>query len=536
MKNLLALLISVLLLCGTALATETTVDGSLAASPDTGSAEFGSSDSGGAATPPDAGEVQPGASDPGSSGDSTSDSDSSQPEVSAPYPFIRIRTYSGQFPDMVPESTFYENVVALYEYGLSVGKKDGTYGVRDHATVGQCIIFAGRLRSLHDHGDPETGAAAFRAEGQRTYEAYLLYLQSLNILGDELTGQYFTTATRALMAHILATALPEDAFTPINHDAVALGYASRRFIQDVDDYTPYFQDILTLYRSGIVCGVDSTGTFLPHDPVSRGALAAMLTRLVDPTLRVTLHWDLDISQDIGWGDLVEAPETWPEAPVTDEEFDDAIRHMLSQDDLSLSLNYGRPVDSEFVSSVLRTSLRVIGRYSEHMLNYATCSYYERTGEMTVSFSVAGASPEDTVAYRDATLEAALAVRSELWENGLLDHSMTEREKALVYFRWICENCSYDTEADDSSLSHTAWSLFTRGLAVCDGYTGAYNLLLKLDGIDCYSLAGSEHAWTVATLDGTEYHIDTTWGDSSIVFANELYFAMSPTLSYGFHPW
>ena len=114
--------------------------------------------------------------------------------------------------------------------------------------------------------------------------------------------------------------------------------------------------------------------------------------------------------------------------------------------------------------------------------------------------------------------------------------MTQREKALIYFRWICENCVYDAEADDASLSHTAWSLFTRSLAVCDGYTGAYNLLLKLEGIDCYSQAGSGHAWTVATLDGTECHIDTTWGDSSIVFANELYFAMSPALSYGFHPW
>ena len=74
------------------------------------------------------------------------------------------------------------------------------------------------------------------------------------------------------------------------------------------------------------------------------------------------------------------------------------------------------------------------------------------------------------------------------------------------------------------------------VAVCDGYTGAYNLLLKLEGINCYTQTGSEHAWTVAVLDGTEYHIDTTWGDSSIIFANELYFAMSPALSYGFHPW
>ena len=517
MKKLLALLISVFLLCGNALAAETTADSSTAAPPDISIADSK-------------------VSDPISSGDSAPNSDSPAPEVPTSHPFVRIYTYSGQFSDLKPGSTFYENITALYEYGLSIGQKDGTYGARAHATVGQGIIFAGRLRSLYDHGDAEMGAAAFRREGQRSYEAYLLYLQSLNILGDELDGQYFTTATRAVMAHILAAALPESFFDPINHDAVTIGYASRRFIRDVDEYTPYFQDILTLYRSGICQGVDDSGSFLPDDPISRGALAAMLTRMADPALRITLRWELDISQDTDWGDLAEAPEAFPAAPSTDEEFDAAIRYMLSQGDLSLSLYYGKPVDSAFVSSVLKTSLRVIGRYSENMLNFATCSYYQSSGEMTISFSVANSSPEETVAYRDETLKAALAVREELWANGLLRTSMTEREKALVYFRWICENCAYDTDADDASLSHTAWSLFTRGLAVCDGYTGAYNLLLKLENIRCYSLAGSGHAWTVATLDGTECHIDTTWGDSSSVFANELYFAMSPTLSYGFHPW
>lgn len=512
MKKFLALLISVFLLCGTALAAETTADSSTAALPDASTTIPGASDS------------------------SAADTVASVPEPPGPHPFVRVYTYVGQFSDLKPESSFYENISALYEYGLSIGQKDGTYGIKAHATVGQGIIFAGRLRSLYDHGDAEAGAATFRAEGQHSYEAYLHYLQSLNVLGNELDGQYFRTASRAVMAHILARSLPEDTFPSINHDAVTVGYASRQFIQDVDDYTPYFQDILMLYRSGICQGVDNVGSFLPNDPITRGALAAMLTRMVDPSLRITLPWDLDTSQDITWSDLVATPEANPAAPSTDDEFDAAIRHMLSQDHLSLSLNYGRPVDSSFVSSVLQTSLRVVGRYSEHMLNYATCSYYERTGEMTVSFSVTGASAEETVAYRDATLEAALAVRNELWANGILQPSMTEREKALVYFRWICENCSYDTEAEDTSLSHIAWSLFTRGLAVCDGYTGAYNLLLKLENIDCYTLAGSDHAWTVAMLDGTEYHIDTTWGDSSSVFANELYFAMSPTLSYGFHPW
>ena len=62
--------------------------------------------------------------------------------------FTRSKTYSGEFSDLSERSVFYDNVVALYEYGLSVGKADGTFGLQDSMTVGQIIIFAGRIRSL----------------------------------------------------------------------------------------------------------------------------------------------------------------------------------------------------------------------------------------------------------------------------------------------------------------------------------------------------------------------------------------------------
>ena len=78
-------------------------------------------------------------------------------------------------------------------------------------------------------------------------------------------------------------------------------------------------------------------------------------------------------------------------------------------------------------------------------------------------------------------------------------------------------------------------LFHSGTAVCDGYTGAYNLLLKLEGITCSTLSNSNHIWTLATLDGTQVHIDTTWGDSGSVISYD-YFAMTPSQSWTYHSW
>ena len=66
--------------------------------------------------------------------------------------FVRGKTYAGQFSDLPEDHTFYENVAALYEYGLSVGQADGTYGLTVPMTVGQSVIFAGRIRSLYRTG------------------------------------------------------------------------------------------------------------------------------------------------------------------------------------------------------------------------------------------------------------------------------------------------------------------------------------------------------------------------------------------------
>ena len=118
--------------------------------------------------------------------------------------FVRGKTYEGQFSDLPADSVFYGNVAALYEYGLSVGKGDGTYGLNESMTVGQVVIFSGRIRSLYRTGDPEAGAAACAGEeGQPAAIPYLRYLQSEGALGDELDPFLTQPATRAQAAVML---------------------------------------------------------------------------------------------------------------------------------------------------------------------------------------------------------------------------------------------------------------------------------------------------------------------------------------------
>ena len=448
--------------------------------------------------------------------------------------FVRSKTYGQQFSDLTADSVFYSNVSALYEYGLSVGKPDGTFGLKDSLTVGQAVIFAGRIRSLYRTGEAELGPAAYRTEGQATAVPYLLYLQAEGILGTELDSQLTNAATRAQMAHVLASLLPAEALPAINGELVTEGYATRRFITDVTEYTPYQQDILTLYRTGVCAGVDAYGTFLPDSAITRGAAAAMLTRLADPALRVTLDWDLSYAysaKGTTLASLVE-PGTYIASPITDAEMDSAVRYMLSRGENTLTLRYPG-LSAAKARQVMQQALSTVKLYCEQGYNAVSCSY-SLAGDMTLTFSAAGAG-DRTQAYRTSAMEAAIEIHDQLWADRQITSGMTELEKARVYYTWVCENTVYDYQAGDKSISHTPYSLFTLGTAVCDGYTGAYNLLLKLEGIDCTALSNNSHIWTVATLDGTEYHIDTTWGDSGRTISYN-YFAMTEERSWAEHPW
>lgn len=451
--------------------------------------------------------------------------------------FVRIHTYTGQFSDLAETSTFYQNVAALYEYGLSVGKADGTFGLTDSVTVGQILIFAGRIRSLYAFGDPEAGPSVYAEAAAPLSRGYLRYLQAEGVLGSELDGFYAAPATRAQVAHVLANTLPEEALPAINLDLVTQAYATRQYIPDVTEYTAYYWDILRLYNCGLSIGSDEFGSFHPDLPITRGAAAAILTRMVDPSLRMSPAWTLPTDQTaagLRWADLVTGTAVYIPSPNNYAELESSINYMLAQDTSVLKLSYPHPIQASFVSRLMEQSLSIVKAQCEQLYNSVNCSYDPNAGTVILTFSAVSAG-DNLKAYRDFTLQAAIAVHDLLWENGSLTSDMTEYEKAQVYYTWVCENCTYDYQAVDNSLSHIAYSLFADGIAVCDGYTGAYNLLLKLEDIQCTALSNQDHIWTVASLDGVEYHIDTTWGDSG----NEIsynYFGMSPQQSWQYHSW
>lgn len=158
------------------------------------------------------------------------------------------------------------------------------------------------------------------------------------------------------------------------------------------------------------------------------------------------------------------------------------------------------------------------RYYPEYFNYMNLVYFKEIQQAEDGSYILGIrlfakdydSETMTACRRQAFSDAQETLRS-LYDAGELLPGMSERERALVITQWVVAHAEYDN--DETRLCHTAWSVFRRGTAVCDGYVSALQLLLSLDGIRCRgqlgTVRGNEtlHLWTIAVLDGVEVGID-----------------------------
>ena len=264
-------------------------------------------------------------------------------------------------------------------------------------------------------------------------------------------------------------------------------------------------------------------------------MAAILPRLADPSLRSAPDWKLHTAKGATLGGLIQGDPSFIAGPETAEELRSSILNTLRQGKNRLTLRFDRSLSDADIDWLLEESVTAVRLRPEQCYNGVSCSYSSGGRTVDLRFTALDLSESEAAKLRAEFLADGIAVHDQLWASGKLREGMTEKERALVLFDWICANCAYDAGCDYDSRSHTGWSVFRKGLAVCDGYTAAYNLLLGLEGIDCRSQVNPDHMWTVAVLDGREYHIDVTWGDQSYG-PDHSCFAMTERESYAMHAW
>lgn len=114
--------------------------------------------------------------------------------------------------------------------------------------------------------------------------------------------------------------------------------------------------------------------------------------------------------------------------------------------------------------------------------------------------------------------------NELYDNGTLQKSMSDKEKSMAVSKYIAQNAQYDAKVAASlsspfAITNTSGSKVHNPLGfyegwdiVCDAYAGLYNLFMWELGIESYIVTSQKHAWNLVYLDGKWYHTDVTYSD------------------------
>lgn len=105
----------------------------------------------------------------------------------------------------------------------------------------------------------------------------------------------------------------------------------------------------------------------------------------------------------------------------------------------------------------------------------------------------------------ATLAAGLAALSDCVQD-----SMSDVETLTAIHDWLALHCDYGHDP----ACETAYGALVEGSASCRGYAAGLAYLASLAGLDGAATFSEalNHAWILATLDGSRYFCDCTWDD------------------------
>ena len=201
--------------------------------------------------------------------------------VSAGAAFEKTNTYTaGQFTD-VPASEWYAaEVQSTYELGLMNGVGSGLFDPNGNVTVAEAITMAARAASIN-------AADTIPAAEGEWYQMYVNYALAKGFVTQGQFDSYDRPAKRYEVAKLFENAMPEGYFEAKN-DVTA--------IPDVAQAQPYYADLISLYRAGVVMGSDSYGNFRPEDNIVRAEAAAIINRVALPENRLVKTLDT-VSQD-----------------------------------------------------------------------------------------------------------------------------------------------------------------------------------------------------------------------------------------------
>ncbi len=175
------------------------------------------------------------------------------------------------FTDVPTSAWYYNDVKNAYNDGLINGMTDTTFEPESNVTYAQTVKLASCL-----HQKYIIGSVILTNGSGDWWDNYVYYAKAFNIIFKDYNWNSY--ATRAEYAEIFANALPNEALNAKN-------YINDNSIPDVSMAHPQATAIYKLYRAGILTGMDERGTFRPDSNIKRSEVSAILTRMLNKSVR-----------------------------------------------------------------------------------------------------------------------------------------------------------------------------------------------------------------------------------------------------------
>ena len=195
---------------------------------------------------------------------------------------IKTFHHTSQNADMpftdVPESEWYYNDVKIaYNFGLINGKTQTTFAPADNLTYAEAVKLAACMHQL-----ATIDAVTLSNASPVWYQSYVDYAKANDIIIKDYS--WGSQATRAGYIEIFSNALPDGSLDAINEIPDGA-------IPDVPMTHPQATAIYTLYRAGILQGVDAAHNCDPSSYIRRREVAAILTRMMFDTERIEFSFE-----------------------------------------------------------------------------------------------------------------------------------------------------------------------------------------------------------------------------------------------------
>lgn len=186
---------------------------------------------------------------------------------------------------------------------------------------------------------------------------------------------------------------------------------------------------------------------------------------------------------------------------------------------------------DVLDNVLLASAALCADHPEYELYFQIAEIFD--GDTTTALRSSYFLPSDS---ENKSVEDTSTVKEELMifdmECNLIVESIPKDFSTYDKYRYLAAVISirtaYDNDGTGGNKTATAYGAIEGPVAICQGYSRAFEYLCKKADLWCKTVSGASqgesHAWNLVKLESGTYHVDVTWSDSD----------MNATLDDGWH--